>query len=336
MKKPKIAVRPYRHSKTHKFSVDLRPFGKGRKFFKTRAEAEAEVMRQKTLLERHSREAVGLSQREMSDFITAKTKLGEYGEKRGQGELKMVGMTQAQFPSKATADNEASRARVRRGRKPVVTPERVNMICELLARGESEHSACIRAGIGSTAWGAAKRNSPDLRERIATARDQWAQLRHARHAAALHQSQAMRAANRKALKPRPIRQAQLVAWHLTFRVPLYYTAIPDAEIIQACERFNLPLETWRRQESAFGLLKKVYARRAQLRGQQPLNAAPVTGRQQLQGTEIIEQPENTTQQEPLVATQPSALYRWWAEAKPASDEDAEQPSTKRDGIPRLL
>jgi integrase len=80
MKKPKIAVRPYRHSKTHKFSVDLRPFGKGRKFFKTRAEAEAEVMRQKTLLERHSREAVGLSQREMSDFITAKTKLGEYGE----------------------------------------------------------------------------------------------------------------------------------------------------------------------------------------------------------------------------------------------------------------
>jgi integrase len=80
MKKPKIAARPYRHSKTHKFSVDLRPFGKGRKFFKTRAEAEAEVMRQKTLLERHSREAVGLSPREMSDFITAKTKLGEYGE----------------------------------------------------------------------------------------------------------------------------------------------------------------------------------------------------------------------------------------------------------------
>ena len=80
MKKPKIGVRPYRHSKTHKFSVDLRPFGKGRKFFKTRAEAAAEVMRQKTLLERHSREAVGLSQREMSDFITAKTKLGEYGE----------------------------------------------------------------------------------------------------------------------------------------------------------------------------------------------------------------------------------------------------------------
>ncbi len=80
MKKPVLVVRPYRHSKKYKFQLDLRAFGKGRKFFKTRAEAEAEVMRQKTLLERHSREAVGLSQREMSDFITAKTKLGEYGE----------------------------------------------------------------------------------------------------------------------------------------------------------------------------------------------------------------------------------------------------------------
>jgi hypothetical protein len=46
----------------------------------------------------------------------------------------------------------------------------------------------------------------------------------------------------------------------------------DLLLREACERFNLPLETWTRQESAFGLLKKVYARRAQLRGQQPLNA----------------------------------------------------------------
>jgi integrase len=80
MKKATIAVRPYRHSKKHKFIVDLRAFRKGRKFFKTRAEADAEAMRQKTLLERHGREAIGLSQREMSDFITAKRRLAEYGE----------------------------------------------------------------------------------------------------------------------------------------------------------------------------------------------------------------------------------------------------------------
>jgi integrase len=49
-------------------------------FFKTRAEADTEAMRQKTLLERHSRDAIGLSQREMSDFITAREKLAEYGE----------------------------------------------------------------------------------------------------------------------------------------------------------------------------------------------------------------------------------------------------------------
>ena len=80
MKRPKLAVLPYRHHSKYKFVVDLRAFRTGRKFFKTRAEAKAELVRQRSLLERHSREAVGLSEREMSDFITAKSKLAEYGE----------------------------------------------------------------------------------------------------------------------------------------------------------------------------------------------------------------------------------------------------------------
>jgi integrase len=49
-------------------------------FFKTRAEADAECLRQKTLLERHSREAVGLSQRAMSEVIASRDKLAEYGK----------------------------------------------------------------------------------------------------------------------------------------------------------------------------------------------------------------------------------------------------------------
>ena len=80
MKKPILAVRPYPHSKTHKWTLNLRPWGKGRKFFKTRAEAEAECLRQKTLLERQGRAAIGLSQRELSGFITARARLGEYGK----------------------------------------------------------------------------------------------------------------------------------------------------------------------------------------------------------------------------------------------------------------
>src|SRR5438552_1243114 len=78
MKKPVLAVRPYRHSNTHKFILDLRAYGKGRLFFKTRAEADAERLRQSTLLERHSRAAVGLSQREMSEVVTAREKLAAY------------------------------------------------------------------------------------------------------------------------------------------------------------------------------------------------------------------------------------------------------------------
>src|SRR5690349_17501850 len=80
MKKPVLAVRPYRHHPKFKFILDLRAYSKGRLFFKTRAEADAECLRQKTLLERHSRDAIGLSQREMSDFIAARTKLAEYGK----------------------------------------------------------------------------------------------------------------------------------------------------------------------------------------------------------------------------------------------------------------
>jgi integrase len=80
VKKPVLKVRKYRHSTTHPFLLDLRAYGKGRQFFKTRAEADAERLRQLTTLERHGREAIGLSQRELSDFITAKRKLADYGE----------------------------------------------------------------------------------------------------------------------------------------------------------------------------------------------------------------------------------------------------------------
>ncbi len=80
MRKPTIQVRPYRHHSEHKFVVDLRAYGKGRKFFKTRAEANAESLRQRTLLEQHSRELVGLSQREMSEIVRARNRLAEYGK----------------------------------------------------------------------------------------------------------------------------------------------------------------------------------------------------------------------------------------------------------------
>jgi integrase len=83
MRRPTFKVHKYKHSKTHKFYINLKAFGKGRKFFRTRAEAETEALRQKTLLERHGREAVALSKGELSEFITAKQKLAEYGETIG-------------------------------------------------------------------------------------------------------------------------------------------------------------------------------------------------------------------------------------------------------------
>ncbi len=72
MKKPKIEVREYRHSTTHPWVLDLRALGGKRQFYKTRTSADAEAMLQKTLLERRGRAAIGLSQREPSEIISAR------------------------------------------------------------------------------------------------------------------------------------------------------------------------------------------------------------------------------------------------------------------------
>jgi integrase len=79
MKRPKLQVLPYRHSKKYPYYLDLRPFGKGRRFFKTKADADAERLRQMTTLARHGREAVGLPPGELSAIIEARKKLAGHG-----------------------------------------------------------------------------------------------------------------------------------------------------------------------------------------------------------------------------------------------------------------
>jgi integrase len=80
MKRPTLRVLEYRHSRTHPWYLDLRPFNRGRKFFKTKAEAETERLRQITTLARHGREAVGLSPGELSAIIEARKKLATHGK----------------------------------------------------------------------------------------------------------------------------------------------------------------------------------------------------------------------------------------------------------------
>src|SRR4029453_3682526 len=79
MKRPNLKVRRYKHSKTHRFLLDLRPWGKGRIFFKTHPDADAERLRQLTTLRPPGREAIGLPHG-LSDFIRARRILGDYGK----------------------------------------------------------------------------------------------------------------------------------------------------------------------------------------------------------------------------------------------------------------
>ena len=80
MRRPTLAVLPYRHSNTHRYYLDLRPFNRGRKFFKTKAEAEAERLRQITTLARHGREAIGLPAGELSAIVQARNKLARHSK----------------------------------------------------------------------------------------------------------------------------------------------------------------------------------------------------------------------------------------------------------------
>lgn len=84
MKRPTLIVRRYRHSSTHPYYLDLRAFKQGRKFFKTKADAEAERLRQITLRERGGREAVGLPLNELSAIVEARRKLAEHGKSLGE------------------------------------------------------------------------------------------------------------------------------------------------------------------------------------------------------------------------------------------------------------
>ena len=169
----------------------------------------------------------------------------------------------------------------RGGRKKVVTSERQEFVCRLLATGQTEKAACLRAGISETAWGEAKKADAALRQRIAAARDRWAELRHRQHVNARRESQWDRSATRKPLPEKPTKQANLVVWHLVYRVSLEWAAVPAGEIQAACRRFNMAPDTWERQERAFGLMRQVYAKRAKLRGQQPartsIQVAALTG-----------------------------------------------------------
>ena len=79
-----------------------------------------------------------------------------------------------------------------------------------------------------------------------------------------------------------MKPTELVVWHLITRVPLNFVTIPETEIKAACEKFNLPLDTWRRQERAFCLLRKVYDKRAAIRGQQQQTITPAQWAQQFQ------------------------------------------------------
>ena len=73
------------------------------------------------------------------------------------------------------------------GRPTVVTSEAIERLLSFVAKGESEHPACVGAGIGYSTWKQHKRQRPELQERVAEAKSKAADLRHVREKATLEE-----------------------------------------------------------------------------------------------------------------------------------------------------
>ena len=69
---PTLKIKPY---KTHRFVLDLRALGQGRKFFSSRDEARAARLRALTLFAKQGREAAGLSARALAEVMDVRARL---------------------------------------------------------------------------------------------------------------------------------------------------------------------------------------------------------------------------------------------------------------------
>jgi integrase len=81
MKRAKLTIREYPNNPpSRRYVVDLRSYGKGRKFFATKIDAENERRRQEILRNRAGSEAVGLPHSELAAIIQARKQLAAHGK----------------------------------------------------------------------------------------------------------------------------------------------------------------------------------------------------------------------------------------------------------------
>src|SRR4051794_13473653 len=141
---------------------------------------------------------------------------------------------------KSIQNNDASASHVTpcpRGRRPTLTPERVEKILQFVAEGDTEFAAAIRAGSAPPTWYSYKRRHPSVQACVDDAKAQAAAKRYEAHKAALREAYILRAANRRprSKKSSATKQARVVLWMLIYRVPLNIPTIPEPEIRRACE-----------------------------------------------------------------------------------------------------
>jgi hypothetical protein len=80
VRRPQLKVLPYNWDPNFHWVVDLRGFGKGRRFFRTKADAEAFAEQQRSMLSKHGREVLDLSKKELAEIVECKNRLAAHGK----------------------------------------------------------------------------------------------------------------------------------------------------------------------------------------------------------------------------------------------------------------
>ena len=150
------------------------------------------------------------------------------------------------------------------------TDEAIDRCIAYISEGMAEGLAATRVGLLPATWSKFKREHKSVQLRVNEARMIAGEKRYRAIMKEREERESMKLSAKAAKKTPPShripKQVNLVRWVLITQVSLEYVQIPEELVRQACDRYKLDFEQWLRMERKFALMRKIYDRRARIRG----------------------------------------------------------------------
>jgi|ERR1700730_1968070 hypothetical protein len=163
-----------------------------------------------------------------------------------------------------------STIKIRKKARHSCTDEAIDRCVAYISEGMAEGLAATRAGMRPATWSKFKLRHKSVQPRVNEARMIAGEKRYRAIMKEREERESMKLSAKAAKKTPPShripKQVNLVRWVLTTQVSLEYVQIPEELVRQACDRYKLDYEQWLRMERKHSLMRKIYDRRARIRG----------------------------------------------------------------------